>query len=243
MKIISPSVEGKRGLKPAFTLAESVIALGILVVLITGFLAVFGPAANAIRRTLSAQEASRLQATLERELSTVRPGPDDGSYDSNFDKAFDFIATSHDQGRTVLIYNYRGSLLQNRDDGTAVPLEDSSGIAGQDFIVQPMVRMLNDPFLEEDLESVIGRVYFVKMTQLIYEGDFLQVSDQVGKIYDPLDTSEDFTLNSREYPEAVIAFEAQFFLLPTRSFAYLQGAFNPEDFDRPVFRRNIAIRR
>ena len=85
MKTISLS---NRGLKPAFTLAESVIALGILVVLITGFLAVFGPAANAIRRTLSAQEASRLQVTLERELGTLRPGPEEDSYDSTFENYY-----------------------------------------------------------------------------------------------------------------------------------------------------------
>ena len=69
MKTYQPS-KPKRG----FTLVESVIALGILVVLITGFLAVFGPAAETIRKTLSIDEASRLQASLEYELTHLREG-------------------------------------------------------------------------------------------------------------------------------------------------------------------------
>ncbi|MGC6427375.1 MAG: type IV pilus modification PilV family protein [Akkermansiaceae bacterium] len=234
---------GKSRLKSGFTLAESVIALGILVVLITGFLAVFGPAANAIRRTLSAQEASRLQATLERELGMLRPGDDADSYETRFEKVFDYIATSHDEGRTVLIYNYRGSLVQNRDDGTAEPEDEQVGVAGIDYLVQPMVRRLDDPLLEEDLDAVIGRVYFVKMTQLVYEGESLRVSDEVGKIFDPLDPSVDYSTNINEYPEAVLAFEAEFYLLPTRSIDYLRGPFDPTEFDRPVFRRNIGISR
>lgn len=240
MKTISSS---KSGLKSAFTLAESVIALGILVVLITGFLAVFGPAANAIRRTLSAQEASRLQATLERELGTLRSGDDQDEYDSPLEKAFDYVATSHEDGRTVFVYNYRGSLVEDRDDGTAQPLDEKVGVAGVDYIVQPMVRRLDDPLLEEDIEAVIGRVYFVKMTQLIYEGEALRVSEETGEIVDPVDPSSSYVGNAEEYPEAVLALEAEFHLLPTRSISYLQGPFDPAEFNRPVFRRNLAITR
>ncbi len=79
---ISRKTSHKRG----FTLAESVIALGILVVLITGFLAVFGPAATAIRKTLSAEDASRLKAALELEMSTLREGRDQQQYSSSMGK-------------------------------------------------------------------------------------------------------------------------------------------------------------
>lgn len=240
MKTISPSTHG---LRRGFTLAESVIALGILVVLITGFLAVFGPAATAIRRTLSAQEASRLQATLERELGTIRPGTDESSYDTPFEKAFDYIATSHQDGRAILVYNYRGSLLESRDDGTAEPLDDAIGVAGQDYVIHPMVRRLDDPLLEDDISAVIGRVYFVKLTQLIYEGEALRVTDEIGTITDPIDPGDDLSSNPSDYPEAVIALEAQFFVLPTRSYSYIDGPFDPANFERPVFRRNIGIQR
>lgn len=228
--------------KGGFTLAESVIALGILVVLITGFLAVFGPAANAIRRTLSAQEASRLQTTLERELSTLRPGSDQ-SYKSSLEKAFSYIATSHEKGQTVLIYNYRGSLVENRTDGTATPEPEVTGVAGEDYLILPMVRKLDDPLLEDDFDAIEGSVFFVKMTQLIYEDNRLKVAEEPGEIADPHDSNSDFTANPSEYPEAMIAFEAQFFILPTRSISYLRGPFDPEKFTRPVFRRNIGVSR
>ncbi|MDB4508090.1 hypothetical protein N9051_00755 [Akkermansiaceae bacterium] len=229
--------------KNGFTLAESVIALGILVVLITGFLAVFGPAANAIRRTLSAQEASRLQTTLEREMSARRPGDDLTDFDSSFEKAFSYIATSHEKGQTVLIYNYRGSLVENRTDGTAVPEPEVTGVAGEDYLVLPMVRKLDDPLLEDDFEAIEGSVFFVKMTQLVYQESRLKVAEEPGEIVDPHDPGSEFTTNSSEYPEAMIAFEAQFFILPTRSISYLRGPFDPEKFTRPVFRRNIGIGR
>jgi prepilin-type N-terminal cleavage/methylation domain-containing protein len=95
--------------KPGFTLVEVVIALGILVVMITGFMAVFGPAARTIKKTLSTDEASRLQATLELELRTVREGRERRRYQGDpFQKAIDWIAQSEEQGETVIIYKYRG---------------------------------------------------------------------------------------------------------------------------------------
>ena len=60
-----------------FTLMETVIAIGVVAVLLTTFLAVFGPASAGIRRALSAQEAGRLTNSLERELSSLREGPDE----------------------------------------------------------------------------------------------------------------------------------------------------------------------
>jgi type II secretory pathway pseudopilin PulG len=229
--------------RKGFTLAESVIAMGILVVLITGFLAVFGPATTAIRRTLSAQEASRLQAALELELTTLRAGLDKQRYDSSLEKAFDYVASSHDQGRTILVYNYRGSLSQTRSDGSAEPESDPIGTVGEDFLIQPMVRRLDDPLLEEDFEALVGRVFFVKMTQLVYQNEELRVVEEPGEITDPHDPSSDFTSNAEEYPEAVLLVEAQFFILPTRSLSYVQGAFDPNRFTRPVFRRNLGIMR
>ena len=91
--------------KAGFTLVEVVIALGILVVMITGFMAVFGPAARTIKKTLSTDEASRLQATLELELRTVREGRERRRYQGDpFQKAIDWIAQSEQQGETVIIY-------------------------------------------------------------------------------------------------------------------------------------------
>ncbi|MDB4544271.1 type II secretion system GspH family protein, partial [bacterium] len=111
-------ISRQNSLKRGFTLAESVIALGILVVLITGFLAVFGPAATAIRKTLSAEDASRLQSALEVEMSTIREGREEQLFDEPLAKAFDWIARSHERGGTVFLYRYRGDIAESRPDGT-----------------------------------------------------------------------------------------------------------------------------
>ncbi|MDA7888062.1 hypothetical protein N9A86_01590 [Akkermansiaceae bacterium] len=234
-----------KSLNGGFTLAESVIALGILVVLITGFLAVFGPAATVIRKTLSADEASRLQATLERELTNVREGPEEQRYQNNpFYKAMNWIAGSHEKGKTILVYKYRGNPAQSRQDGTLVPADtDKIELAGLDFIVQPMVRRVDDPLLQEDLEAVDGRVFFVKMTQLVFEGEGLRLSEDIGIVTDPHSPGEDFSTNPAKYPEAVVAYEAEFYTLPTKSYDYLTKAFDPEKFRKPVFTRNLSVRR
>ena len=74
---------------------ESVIAIGVVAVLLTTFLAVFGPASQSIRRAISNQDADRLQSALERELQILREGPDD-EFDTAFDKAFDWLLKSGD---------------------------------------------------------------------------------------------------------------------------------------------------
>ncbi|MFT6242317.1 MAG: hypothetical protein ACI9NQ_000941 [Paracoccaceae bacterium] len=227
-----------------FTLAESVIALGILVVLITGFLAVFGPAARTIKKTLSTDEASRLQATLEWEMSNVRDGVERQKYQNDrFRKAMEWIAQSEDTGQTVLIYKYRALQGEVRRDGTLEPAPRELGIAGEDFIIRPMVRRLSDPLLEADLDVVEGRVFFVKMRQLVFEGNGLRVTDEPGKIVDPNNPGQDFSRTPEAFPEAVIVFEAEYYNLPTSSYNYLSNSFDPENFTRPIFARNLAVSR
>ena len=230
--------------KPGFTLVEVVIALGILVVMITGFMAVFGPAARTIKKTLSTDEASRLQATLELELRTVREGRERRRYQGDpFQKAIDWIAQSEEQGETVIIYKYRGIPGRFRNDGTLEPADRTLAIAGRDFLVQPMVRRISDPLFEEDLQGVEGRVFFVKLRQLVYEGQGLRVSEEPGAIVDPNVPGQDFAQSPESYPEAVIAFEAEYYSLPTTTFTYLSGAFDPNNFTRPIFSRNLVVRR
>lgn len=221
---------------------ESVIALGILVVLITGFLAVFGPAAETIRKTLSIDEASRLQSSLEYELTHLREGREQQKYqEDTFRKAIDWITGSHEKDTTIILYKYKAQPGEIRNDGTLEPADRVAGIAGEDFILQPMVRRLNDPLLEDDLEVAEGRVFFVKLRQLVFRGEGLRVYDETGVIVDPHDPGEDFSDNPGRYPEAIIAFEAEFYNLPSVSFNFLNNAFDPENYTRPIFSRNLSV--
>lgn len=238
------TIQTKMATRRGFTLAEVVIAIGILVVLITGFLAVFGPAARTIKKTLSTDEASRLQDTLMLELTTIRDGRERERYQGDpFLKAIEWISQSEQPGSTVLIYKYRAIPGQTRPDGSLQPAGRQMGIGGRDFIVEPMVRRMDDPLLEQDFQSLEGRVFFVKMRQLIFDQNGMIPNEQPGQIVDPYQPGIDFSGNPAAYPEATVAFQAEYFNLPSTSMTFLQNNFDPNNFVRPIFSRNLSVRR
>lgn len=224
----------------AFTLVETIIAIGVLAVLLTGFVVVFAPAAAGIKRSINIQAADRLSSTLEQELVTSRgsePTP-------GFSKAFDWIKESNVANSALLIYQYRGSLSAQRADGTPEPVADvSNKVVGQDFAVLSMVRRNGDSAFLEDLPAVEGGVYVVKCTQLVFNGGELKPGT-AGKIVDPKNSGTE-AKTPDEYPEAVIAFSAEFYALQGKSPGSFGGAFTNRftKLRNPVFTRNLAVRR
>lgn len=222
-----------------FTLMETVIAIGVLAVLLTAFLAVFDPATRGIRKAISIQEADRLAYALEKELVTLRKDDEDtADFKTGFEKAYNWIEKSNDSGDALLIYQYRVK------PGTTEPFI-GQGIAGQDFIVQPMVRKKSDKDLEEDLKALEGRIYTVKLTQLVFSGGEL-VKGEAGKIEDPTPDDGDAGgggSGADSYPEAVIAFAAEFFSVPNSSYKYVSNNLDLEKLRNPMFTRNLAVRR
>lgn len=228
-----------------FTLMETVIAIGVLALLLTAFLAVFGPATTGLRKAISVQEADRLSAALERELVTLRP--DSGNdYTTGFDKAYEWIEAAPDGDNAILLYQYRGDPSELRPDGTMEPYTEGGGVAGKDYIVQPAVRQRGDSLLMDDLEALDGRIFTVKLTQLVFSGGQL-TRGEAGQITDPTPDDGDPAggQGSDGYPEAVIAFAAEFFIVPNSSLDYVKpgGRFEPEKLNKPVFTRNLAVRR
>ncbi len=224
---------------------ETVIAIGVLALLLTAFLAVFGPATGNLRKAISIQEADRLSAALERELVTKRPGGT-GNYSTGFDKAYEWIKAAPDSGNAILLYQYRGDPSQLRADGTMEPYTENGGVAGKDFIVQPAVRQRGDELLLEDLAALDGRIFTVKLTQLVFSGGQL-TRGEAGQITDPTPDDGDpaGAADSSGYPEAVIAFAAEFFIVPNSAVDYVKpgGKFNPANLTKPIFTRNLAVRR
>lgn len=242
-----------RSLHKAFTLTETVIAIGVLAVLLTGFIAVFTPAAQGIRRSISSEQADRLTTTLEMELVTLRTGQMTPEPTTGFDKAFQWIQEGgNDYKSAIFVYQYRGNPASILPDGTPAPMSTITGEPGKNYIVQSMARRLDDDELKEDLRAIEGSVYFVKPTQLVYNDGQL-VLGTVGVIKNPsplpvrtppYPSEPD---NPNDYSEAVIAFSAEFHSVPTKTIAYLESE---EGFGkrftnakRPVFTRNLAVRR
>jgi len=229
---------------PAFTLMETVIAIGVLAVLITSFMAVFGPATQGIRRAIDVQEADRLVATLEKELSILREPSATGK--TAFDKAFDWIRDSGGNDaddKLIMLYQYRGDPDELRSDGTMEPHKRADGVAGKDYVIQSMARLRNDSLFIEDLGALEGRVFAVRTRQLVYKNNALAPVDQPGQIQGMNDGGK--VASADDYPDAVIAFTAEFYSLPSNSVAYLSpgGALKAENLKKPVFTRNLAVRR
>jgi hypothetical protein len=93
--------------------------------------------------------------------------------------------------------------------------------------------------------AVEGSVYLVKCTQLIFSttaGEGL-VLGTPGIIKDPKAGAS--SASSDAYPEAVVAFSADFYQMPSKSGGYFSGAFKAKfaDFKNPMFSRNLAVRR
>ena len=233
-----------------FTLMETVIAILVLAVLLTGFLTVFTPAAQGIRRSINTQLADRLQATLERDMSTTRPN-ETTTFPTGFDKAFTWIRKGNDPATAIFVYQYRGDKKTIRTtDGTLEPMKNASGKKpGQDYIIQTAARRVNDPLLSKDLEAIVGPLFYVIPTQLVTESNQL-VLGTPGKILNPITKVEASTPSA--YTDAVIPFSAAFFMTPSVSAEYLTGQKFIGKFNlaaaaaskvKPVFTRNLAVRR
>ncbi len=236
--------------KPSgFTLMETVIAIGVLAVMLTAFMAVFGPATRGIRRSINVQEADRLTSALEKELATNRPGASAATEATTaFHKAHDWILKSHQNDNVIFAYQYRGNPNQLRRDGTMEPYTLRTGQAGRDYVVQPMFRRRVDALLAQDLTALQGRVFFIKMTQLVFDGANGLKLGTPGVIANPPQPTGSTPLTGTgadSYPEAVIPFTAEFFEIQTTDPSFLKtgGRFNIANYKKPMFTRNLAVRR
>jgi len=228
-----------------FTLMETVIAIAVIAVLITGFIAVFAPAIEGIRRSISGEEANRLTSTLEHEIATLRQGQQPATASTGFDKAFNWIRESNETANALLIYQYRGDIQDKRDDDTPVPYTGDGVIAGRDYIMVPMLRRKSETVkIAEDFAALEGRVFVVRCTHLVYSNNgSLERFD----LTNPDHAGKELPENPEDYLEAVLPFAADFYSLPNRSPQYLQGDafadYFEERMNRPIFTRNIAVRR
>ena len=251
-----------------FTLVETVIAMGIITIMITAFLAAFGPAVKGVRKSISAKEASRLASTLEYEMSVLRQNEqssgtaaEPGKYRTAFEKGFNWIKDSNGTSNDdlVLIYQYKGDPSSPRTDGSGTlnPISTnkvSESIPGVDFVLQSVVRRLRDSDAEVRAELVPGivegRVFVVRMTQLIYDADGeLVESKKPEEILDPHGSNA--TTTYENYPEAVIAFRARYYVLKSSLYQYVKNVplrdvgsdGTPRALGKAIFTRNMAIRR
>lgn len=265
----SASALKPRRVSQGFTLVETVIAMGIITIMITAFLAAFAPAVRGIQKSISAKEANRLATTLEHELSVIRyeeESSDGEEYKTSFHKAFEWIQDSGQSNKEsiILLYQYRGDPnAEPNDDGSLqalnMPADKDKVIPGEDYVLQSVVRRLNDEEVSTELTPgvVEGRVFYVRMTQLVYDNEVLKLAGAngvpggPGQIIDPREPRATVT-DYNDYPDASIAFQASFYELRSNNYGYINNGFkldddngdgHPDAAGRPTFVRNLAVRR
>ena len=79
--------------RQAFTLVETVIAMGIITIMITAFLAAFGPAVKGVKKSIAVKDVNRLASTLEYEMSVLRES-EVTAHTTAFEKSFEWIKSS-----------------------------------------------------------------------------------------------------------------------------------------------------
>lgn len=249
----SPSLLAKPRKRKGFSLVEVIIAIGIVAVLLTGFLGVFGTAQRNINRSLGVKEANMLKDSLETEMSILRFGEKDkngNDYESAFHKAFEMIKGSTKADEAIVVYQYKADPVDNDDDGILPPFTGNDGIQGKSYLTQVAVRKkgTNNALMKEELKSktVVGNIYVVRMKQLVKNPSSgnLELSKNDGAIFHNENGTNVEAKDHNGYNKAVITFQAEFFRLPTNTFGYLNGdSWDFKKLGSPVAVINMAVRR
>ena len=235
--------------RKGFSIVEVAVAMGVVTLMLTTFLGIYGPAQKNVQRAISSQDANAMKDQLSNELAVLRTS-ETGAFNNSFGKAVDYIINSHEKDAAVLVYRYRALPEDdlNDTDGILPAYADKEGIPGRDYIVQTAVRKRgkDDALIDSELSplSVDGPVFVVRMTQLISgnSASDLILNGDVDVLKDPDDGTPIATAD--EYEDAVIAFRAEFFRLPSNLAGYVQGGdWQFEDLGKAVVETNIAIRR
>lgn len=261
--------------RKGFTLAETVMAMAVVGLLMTTFMMVLVPSRNSINSSIAIQEADRLTSALTAELAVLRD-TERQKYNTAFEKAFDWMQKTKAANTSILVYNYRGDLSQTaRQDGSLKPYKGGRNYEpGADTMVTTAVILAEQDRqrIEEDAPAIVGPVFVVRMTQLVWDsqsrgrssanmragtqyggrGGRYILADRPGTIANPYQPSE-LKGNAQSYmydPDnanetpwgAEVLYMAEFFQLPVLQSNAIRNL-TYEKLKRPLFTRNLSFRR
>jgi hypothetical protein len=139
---------------------ETVIAIGVLAVLLTGFIAVFAPPPRASASRSTSRRPTASPPPWKANWSPCGWGQSGGNSAQPASTRRSIGSPNRIRGRRrrpLRLSVSRQSLLLRRADGTARPFT-ASGTPGKDYIVQPMARRKSDPLFEEDFKALEGNM-------------------------------------------------------------------------------------
>lgn len=241
-----------------FTLMETVVAVGIVGILLAIFIAMFIPAKQMVRAALTRQESERIEHALRTELSMLHPHEQAlgdtakssfGNYVNAFDKAYYWMQRTKSPSTAIVLYTYRADLnRKQRADGTFPPASGDKSVPGQNSVVTTTACLMNDPVRKNDLRHAVGPVFVVRMTQLLPQANgTFKLAREPGTISSPKGhpvTSPDrYFSDQPENPwGANVMYRADFYLMnPPNADRYKKRTW--AQLGQPVFSRNLSFRR
>lgn len=228
--------------RKGFSIVEVAVAMGVVTLMLTTFIGIFGPAQKNVQRAISTKDAIAMKDALSNELAILR-GDQPDIHDSSYAKAIAYIEQSHDKSTAVLIYRYKAA-PEDTGDGVGILLPyTGDGLPGRDYVVETAVRKIGDA--EDDASitaelgstAIDGPVFAVRMTELIKgTNGNLELSGSPETVTtDPLTGA----VNG-----AVVTFRAEFFKLAVNKSGYVIGGnWNFDSIGTPVAEMNMAVRR
>lgn len=237
-----------------FTLMETLLAIGLVGILLSIFLTVFVPARGMVRQALTRQEAERISGILRAEMSFLRPdeqasagatAASDGQFLSPFDKAFFWMQHSRTPANAIVIFSYRADTTKSmRADGTYPPVPASRNIPGQGNQLITLACPLNDSLHKDDIKDAVGPAFLVKMTQIVDAGGGkYQLAGQPGSISGATSPDKYVSEDGEKNPwGGVVIYRADFYHMSPPNPARYKGK-SWKRLGRPMFSVNMSFRR
>lgn len=241
-------------IRQGFTIMETLLAIGIISMLLGIFMTLFLPAKNMVRASIAKGESERITSVLHSEMMTLRDNEmasDSATesygdqYISGFDKAFDWLTKSTVPRTSIVIFSYRADVSKDiRDDGTYPAVKLNANVPQQQHKLVTMACPLDSILHREDIKHAVGPVFLVRMNHLEEKpnGTF-ELVDRPGYVRggnSPLDYVS--SPNDTESWGGYLLFRADFFMLsPPDPARYSRRTW--EQMGQPIFSTTLSIRR
>ena len=249
MKIYGLKNTRRRG----FTLMESLLAIGLVGVLLSIFLTVFVPARGMVRQALTRQEAERISGILRSEMSRLRADEEvpqgatqssSGKYLSTFDKGFYWVQFCKNPSSAIVVFSYRADMSKPaRADGSYPPVPASRSVPGKNTQLVSMACPINDPLHKDSIRDAVGPVFLVKMTHLVRNGHEYRPVNSPGTIAGASSPGDYVSSAQDDSPwGGFIVCRADFYhMSPPNPARYRGKSWNR--IGRPLFSTNISFHR
>lgn len=237
-----------------FTIMTTLVAIGVIAVLMSIFMLVFVPARDQIRASLAKEDVDRISAILRSEMITLRKNErvsssstasTDTKYISGFDKAFYWFLRSKKPSTSIVIFSYRADLSRSaRADGSFPPIDATKNVPASNSELVTMACPMDDKLHTKAIRNAVGPVFLVKMTQCRQKDNGKFVLANKPGIIAGAERPSSYVSSPNAQPGygAVVFYRADFYIMkPSDPSRYKRVSW--VKMGRPVFSVNLSFSR